>query len=373
MINMVAPCAMGLESVVSQELKFLKMQSVRAEDRRVFFEGNMSDMARANINLRAADRVLIVLARFNAKTFDELFENVKALPLENFIGRKDAFPVKGSSLKSVLHSVPDCQAIIKKAIVSRLNTLYKQQWFEESGPVKQLQFLILKDEVTLMLDTSGENLHKRGYRPLTNIAPIKETLAAGILSLAQLWNKKVLLDPLCGSGTFLIEGALMARKVAPGIKRSFAAETFDSTFAEDVGIADLFKLERESARSFIKNATDFQAFGWDNDPAVVELARQNSIRAGVEGSIKVELRELKSFSSNYENACIVTNPPYGERLLDVQQAKEICKLLGKVLPKGNISVITPDKDFEILFGRKANKRRKLYNGKIECQLYMYLQ
>lgn len=371
MISMVAPCAMGLESVVAQELKFLHMQSVRAEDRRVFFEGNMSDMACANINLRAADRVLIVLGRFTAKSFDQLFESVKALPFETFIGSKDAFPVKGSSLKSALHSVPDCQAIIKKAVVSRLSTVYKQQWFEESGPVKQLQFLILKDEVTLMLDTSGENLHKRGYRPLTNIAPVKETLAAGILSLAQLWNKKVLLDPLCGSGTFLIEGALMARKIAPGIKRRFAAENFDSAFDEGGSIAGLFNLERERARSFEKNAADFQAFGRDSDPSAVELTRQNATRAGVQQSIHVELGELKSFSSNHDNACVVANPPYGERLLDVQQAKTIYKLLGKVFPKGNIAIITPDKDFEILFGRKADKRRKLYNGKIQCQLYMY--
>lgn len=368
---MVAPCAMGLESVVSQELKFLQMQAVRAEDRRVFFEGDMSGMARANINLRAADRVLIVLGRFAAKTFDELFESVKALPLEDFVGSKDAFPVKGASLQSALHSVPDCQAIIKKAVASRLGAVYKQEWFQESGPVKQLQFLILKDEVTLMLDTSGENLHKRGYRPLANDAPIKETLAAGILSLAKLWNKKALLDPMCGSGTFLIEGALMARKIAPGIRRSFAAESFDCAFDGCGKLAELFSAERERARGFEKNDADFRAFGWDNDPAAVELTRRNAHRAGVQDSVHAELGELSAFSSGYENACVVTNPPYGERLLDVQQAQAIYKLLGKVLPKGGVSVITPDKDFEKLFGRKADKRRKLYNGKIQCQLYMY--
>lgn len=371
MFSMVAPCSMGLESVVSQELKFLNMQSVKAEDRRVFFEGDMSDMARANINLRAADRVLVVLGRFNAKTFDELFESVKALPLENFIGSKDAFPVKGRSLQSALHSIPNCQAIIKKAAATRLGTVYKQQWFEESGPVKQLQFVILKDEVTLMLDTSGDNLRKRGYRPFANDAPIRETLAAGILSVAHVRSKNVLLDPMCGSGTFLIEGALMARKIAPGIKRSFAAEKFDSTFGGDESIVKLFALERERARSFEKNDVDFQAFGWDNDPSAIELTRQNASRAGVQESVNVELKELSNFSYDYEDACVVTNPPYGERLLDIEQAKALYKLLGKVFPKGNISIITPDREFEELFGRKANKRRKLYNGKIQCQLYMY--
>ena len=371
MIHMVAPCAMGLESVVSQELKFLQMQSVKAEDRRVFFEGSMSDMARANINLRAADRILIVLGRFTAKTFDDLFEGVKVLPLENFIGSKDAFPVKGNSLQSNLHSVPNCQAIVKKAVAIRLGTKYKQQWLTESGPVKQLQFLILKDEVTLMLDTSGENLHKRGYRPLAHEAPIRETLAAGILSLAHMWNKKELLDPMCGSGTFLIEGALMARKIAPGILRRFAAERFGTVFGGEESIAKLFTMERERARSFEKNMVNFQAFGWDNDPSAVELTRQNAIRARVQDSVHAKLGELKTFSYNHETACVVTNPPYGERLLDVEQAQKIYKLLGQVLLNGNRSIITPDRDFEKRFGRNANKRRKLYNGKIPCQLYMY--
>lgn len=371
MISMVAPCSMGLESVVSQELKFLQMQAVKAEDRRVFFEGDISAIARANINLRAADRVLIVLGRFTAKTFDDLFENVKALPLENFIGSKDAFPVKGISLQSALHNVPSCQAIVKKAVATRLGTVYKQQWLQESGPIKQLQFLILKDDVTLMLDTSGDNLHKRGYRPLAIDAPIRETLAAGILSVARLWHKNVLLDPMCGSGTFLIESALMARKIAPGLKRGFAAEKFDSTFGGEESIARLFALERAKARSLEKNAADFYAFGWDNDPSAVEMTRQNAIRAGVQESVNVECRELKAFSHNYENAGVVTNPPYGERLLDVEQARAIYRLLGQVIPQGNISIITSDREFEQLFGRKADKRRKLYNGRIECQLYMY--
>ena len=256
---MTAPCLLGLEGLVADELKFMEAENVSAENGRVFFEGDEAMLARANINSRFAERILIVLDRFKAETFEQLFQSVKSLPWSEFIGSSDTFPVKGYSINSTLHSVPDCQKIIKKAVVESLKEDYGISWFEETGPVHQIQFSIMKNEVTIMLDTTGRGLHKRGYRPEANDAPIRETLAAALCSLSRLRHYHTMYDPCCGSGTILIEGAMMAHNIAPGINRNFECDRW-GFIPEKAWIQ-----ERERCHDIIKTDTDFVAFGSDID------------------------------------------------------------------------------------------------------------
>ena len=367
---MCAPCLLGVEGLVSDELKQMGAENVKAENARVFFEGDETILARANINSRFSERILITLDRFTAVTFEELFEGVKALPWSEFIGSRDTFPVKGFSLNSALHSVPDCQKIIKKAIVESLKEDYGVSWFEESGPVHQVQFSIMKDEVTIMLDTSGAGLHKRGYRPVGNDAPIRETLAAAMCSLSRLRHYHTLYDPFCGSGTVLIEGAMLANNIAPGINRNFDVDRW-GFIPESVWMS-----ERERCRDLIKTDTDFAAFGSDIDPHAIELTRQNAKRIKVDKFLTLEARDIKDFKRMTERGTLVTNPPYGERLLDIKEAERIYKVMGRLFTpeKGwSYGIISPDEEFEKCFGRKADKRRKLYNGMIKCQYYMYFK
>ena len=369
-MNFVAPCLFGVESILANELKNIQAKNVVAENGRVLFSGDESILARANINLRTAERVLISVGRFKAKNFTELFENVKNLPFENFIQKNDAFPVKGWSLNSKLHSIPDCQKIIKKAIVERLKSKYSLSWFEETGKKYQIQFSILKDEVTIMIDTSGEGLHKRGYRAVANDAPIKETLAASFALLARIYPDTKLYDTFCGSGTILIESAMIANNIAPGLKRGFISESFD--FIDQ----KVFRLERERAIDLINRQQDFCAFGSDIDEKALSVAAQNAKKAGVEKQIKLQKCDIKDFSLPNERCLIITNPPYGERLLDIKQAQALYKIMGEkfIKEKGKkYYIITPDESFESIFGRTADKRRKLYNGNIKCQLYMYFR
>lgn len=369
-MNFVAPCLFGLEGIVADELRRMDAENVTAENGRVLFSGNENILARANINLRTAERVLILVGRFKAKSFTELFENVKNLPFENFIGKNDAFPVKGWSLQSALHSVPDCQKIIKKAIVERLKSKYSIGWFEETGKKYQIQFSILKDEVSIMIDTSGEGLHKRGYRANANEAPIKETLAAAFCELARIYPDTKLYDPFCGSGTILIEAALIANNIAPGLKRGFISEGFD--FLDD----SVFRVERERAIDLINRTSDFNAFGSDIDATALETAKENAKKAGVSDCISFKQADIADFEINSDRALVITNPPYGERLLDIKQAEKLYKIMGErfIKQKGRkYYIITPDEQFEAIFGRTADKRRKLYNGNIKCQLYMFFR
>ena len=364
----VAPCLMGVEGLVADELRAQDLQNVRSENGRVFFTGDESAMARANLWSRCAERILLHLGSFPARTFEELFQGVKNLPLEEWIGKSDAFPVTGSSLNSQLHSVPDCQKIIKKAAVERLKQTYRVSWFEESGYVHPIRFLLMKDVCTLMLDTSGVPLHKRGYRQTSVTAPIKETLAASLAALSRVRSDGTLIDPFCGSGTILIEGAMMALQVAPGLRRRFAAEHWRQTHEE------VWKQERERAASMMRRDASFQAYGFDVDPAAVELTRQNAEKAGISSRIHTEVRDIRDFKQETEYGCVITNPPYGERLLDRQEAQCLYKIMGQVfLPRRGWSyaVISPDEQFETLFGRRADKRRKLYNGMIKCQDYLF--
>ena len=369
-INFVVPCLLGLEKLIADELKELGASDVLSENGRVLFSGDESILARANICCRFAERIQILLGEFYARSFEELFQGTKALPWEEWIGRDDAFPVKGYSISSTLFSVRDCQAIIKKAVVERLKSKYAVNWFEETGPIHQIQFAVMKDRVSLLLDTSGAGLHKRGYRTSAGGAPIKETLAASLCRLARLREYHTLYDPMCGSGTILIEGALMALRIAPGKSRDFSAERWDCI---DRSVWDE---ERSRAIEGELGGAEFRAYGSDIDEKVLALAAENAERAGVSGFISFEKKNVSDFTPKSERGTIICNPPYGERLLDRSKAEEIYRVMGKVFPAGrgwSSCAITPDEDFEQYFGRKADKRRKLYNGMIKCQYYMYFK
>jgi putative N6-adenine-specific DNA methylase len=366
--TIVCPCLFGLESVLSGEIRRLGGDRVQVTDGKVSFEGDLEMIAKANLGLRTAERVLLELGSFPATSFTELFDRTVQLPLEEFVGKNDAFPVKGYSLNSQLHSVPDCQSIIKKAFVKRLERVYGISWFEESGPVHQIQFSIFKDQVSILLDTSGAGLHKRGYRGTSVEAPIKETLAAGIIDLAHIRRDNLVIDPFCGSGTFLVEAALHACQIAPGLKRHFAAEQWDC-FPKEV-----FDRQRKEAFEHIARDAGFRGIGSDIDPQAVALAAANAQKAGVSKRIRFEEKDIRQFTIPDAPATVLCNPPYGERLLDVKEAEELYRIMGEVfLPdRGcNYYIISPQEEFERCFGRKATKRRKLYNGMIRCQLFMY--
>jgi len=366
--NLTAPCHFGLESVLSGELRRLGAENIAVSDGRVNFEGDAEMIARCNLWLRTAERVLLVVGEFHAATFTELFDGTAGLPWEHFIGKNDAFPVKGWALDSALHSIPDCQSIIKKAIVRRLGGVYRVDWFQETGAKLQVQFSIRKNTAVLMLDTSGPGLHKRGYRENANLAPIRETLAAGILDLARIYPDTQLYDPFCGSGTFLIEGALMGCKIAPGIKRRFAAEQW-GCLAQSA-----WQDQRAEAMDSIRKDAAFRAHGSDLDADAVALSLNNAKKAGVASRISVQQGDVANFVPPQGKSLVVCNPPYGERMLEIKQAEELYRLMGRVfVPAPGVSyyIISPHDEFEALFGRPAAKRRKLYNGMLRCQLFMY--
>ncbi|MCL2513970.1 MAG: class I SAM-dependent RNA methyltransferase, partial [Oscillospiraceae bacterium] len=323
-----------------------------------------------NICSRYAERVQILAGAFEARSFEELFEGTKALPWENFLPKDADFPVKGYSLNSDLFSVSDCQSIIKKAVVEKLKLKYRLEWFPHTGALYQIQFSIMKNTVSLLIDASGAGLHKRGYRLQANIAPIKETLAAALCNFAQLREYHALYDPMCGSGTILIEGAMLANNIAPGINRKFSAESWGWM---DGGI---WAKERERAKDLSKKDSVFTAFGSDIDASAIEIAKKNAERAGVGHLITFENADIRDFKDmiKTEKGTVITNPPYGERMADMRTANEIYKSMGRVFEnkKGrSYNIITADEDFEKHFGRKADKRRKLYNGMLKCQFFMY--
>lgn len=367
-INLAVPCLLGLEALIADELREFGAENVTAENGRVLFSGDEHILARANINSRYSERVQILVGSFNAVSFEELFEGTKSLPWESWLGKTDAFPVKGYSINSALFSVSGCQSIIKKAVVERLKLKYKLEWFDETGPVHQIQFSIFKNKVSLLLDTSGAGLHKRGYRLDANSAPLKETLAASLCNLSKLRPYHNLYDPMCGSGTILIEGTMLAKNIAPGVNRNFSAERWDSIYEK------VWTDERERAKSLVRSIDDFHAFGSDIDESSIELAKMNAERAGVSEKISFHTAPLRDFKPQTERGTLICNPPYGERMLDVEQSELIYKEMGKIFEqkKGwSYSIISPSETFEDSFGRKADKRRKLYNGMIKCQVFMY--
>ena len=353
--------------MLKYEIQKIGGTDLKVSDGKISFTGDENILARANICLSTAERVLIELIEFKATTFEELFQGVRAVELERYIGPNDAFPVKGNSLNSALHSVPDCQSIVKKAAVERLKSKYGIEWFDESGPTVQIKFSIFKDVVSLYLDTSGIGLHKRGYRKNSNAAPIKETLAAGIIDLARVRQDSVVCDPFCGSGTLLIEAALKALRIAPGINRRFAAEKWSSLSDK------VWREERKRAIDNVDKSAEFHGIGADIDDEAVALTLDNAHKAGIKSRLTIEQADITKFVQPLDSI-VICNPPYGERLLELREAEDIYRKMGKVLGKGGSRqsyIISPHEEFEKFFGAEAHKRRKLYNGMIKCQLYMY--
>lgn len=367
MYRAVATCAFGVESVLSFELRHLGFEDVEVHDGRVFFSADETGIARANVWLRTAERVLIVLGEYNASTFDELFDGAYASDWASVIDRSDSFPVKGFSMNSTLTSVPACQSVLKKAIVEKLRKQYGTQTLPETSAEKKVRFSINKNNCTLMLDTSGDGLHKRGYRPLLNEAPIKETLAAAIVDFSRCREDSIVMDPFCGSGTLLIEAALRATNTAPGLNRNFAAEYYGF-----IG-KSTFDSVKEEARSMIKKNISFRAYGSDIEPQAVSIAKENARRAGVEGLCEFSVADARQFVPK-ENCIILANPPYGERLSSPEEAEKLMKDFGIQLEGQDyksLYIISSLADFERIFGKKASRRRKLYNGMLPCQLFMY--
>ena len=367
--TLVAPCFFGTEATLAFEVRRLGAENVQVTDGRVQFSGPAPLIAAANLNLRTAERVLLLLKTWQATTFDELFDGVYAIPWEELLPADAAFPVKGSSLSSQLSSVPACQSIVKKAVVKRLMDGHHTGSLPETGPEYKLRFALRKNTVEMMLDTSGDGLHKRGYRRHATLAPIKETLAAAIADLGRVRRDTLVQDPFCGSGTLVIEAAQKALNIAPGLRRRFAAEQFG--FVPQAA----WQEERQKAIAAARPDAAFEGFGFDIDPAAVELARANAKLAGVGDRCRFEVADVRAFRPD-PAATVLTNPPYGERLGDAAEAATLAAALGKVWlfsPGAGLYAITADADFEAHFGQKAARRRKIYNGMIPCQLYMYYQ
>ncbi len=366
----VATCLFGLEALVGEELDALGFRRLETLDGRIIFSADETAAARCNIRLRFAERVFILLGDFTAVTFDELFENVRALPLEEFIERDDEYPVSGHSVKSKLFSVPDCQRIAKKAASMRLAEKYRISKLPETGTRKRLEFLILRDRVLFMLELSGAPLHKRGYRPETVAAPLRETLAAALVRLSRPREDVLLRDPFCGSGTIAIEAAMMMKNISPGASRRFAAEGY--SFLPD----DIWSSAREEAQSIIKHDSRFEALGSDIDPECVRIAGEAARRAGVADCTEFRLENALEIEKDGRRTTIVTNPPYGERLLTEEEVTQLYRAMGehfKALAPWQFYILTPSESFPRLFGRRADKIRKLYNGMIPCYLYQFFK
>ena len=369
-LQMVATCLFGLEKLLGEEIDRLGCKRLETMDGRVTFEGDERDLVAANLKLRCAERVFIRMGSFPVYSFDELFEGVKALPWENWIGRDDAFPVKGHAIRSKLFSVPDCQSIVKKAIVDRLSHTYGIKWLPEEGVKYQVEFFIFKDVATLMIDTSGTALHKRGYRPVAGEAPLRETLAAAMAMLARPRDDVLFWDPFCGSGTIVIEAALLQSNQAPGLGRGFAAESFP-----EIPEA-LWREVRREAMSEIRQDCDFEAFGSDIDERVLETAKENAERAGVDHLIRFFRADATEMKKLDRRGTVVCNPPYGERLMTPREVEALYRKMGRTfeaLSPWQIYVLTSMEQFERLYGRRADKVRKLYNGMIPCSLYQYFK
>lgn len=361
------PCLFGLEGLVGDELRRLNMENVRVENGRVLFSGDETALAKANVCLRMGERVLIVLADFEARTFEELFQGVYHTNLENFIPKDGAFPVKGHALNSQLMSVPDCQAIVKKAACKRLGEKYGVSWLPETGAKYQLQFSIMNDRVQLYLDTSGPGLHKRGYRAVGNDAPLRETLAAAMVTLTHYRGREFFWDPFCGSGTIPIEAALIAKNKAPGSFRRFSAEAFSWIDPKVWGEVRTEAKDREFKGNY-------KIMGSDNDPKCISLAISNARKAGLGDLIDFRDGDATKMSLPTDSGILVCNPPYGQRMMEQKSAQRLYADLGRHLKFAdgwNKFIITSEPEFEHYFGKRADKKRKLYNGMIKCDYYMY--
>ena len=368
-LQFAVPTLFGLEGICADEVRRLGLPEVRAENGRVLCTGTEADLPRLNLNLRTGERVLLLLGTFPARDFDALFEGTKALPWERFIPRDGQFPVKGHSLNSALRSVPACQSIVKKAIAARLGAEYGLNTLPETGALYQVQFAIMGDEAVLMLDTSGPGLHKRGYRAQGVAAPLRETLAAGLVLLSRYKGRDPLCDPFCGSGTIPIEAALIAKNRAPGLSRSFPAQRWAW-------------LEKKYWMSAADEAMDkefdgdYEIWGGDIDPEAVALARHNAQLAEVDDVARFDVDDATRFHWGGLYGRVVTNPPYGERVMERREAEDLYRAFGKAwdkFPEGwKLYLLSSHTEFERTFGKRADKKRKLYNGMLKCDLFMYL-
>jgi len=366
-LNLIATATFGLEAVVAQELKSLGYEDITVENAKVSFTGDEESLCRTNIMLRTADRIRLKVGEFKATTFDELFEKTKALPWPEIIPANAEFPVDGKSIKSTLFSISDCQAIVKKAVVESMKKKYKTQWFEEKGPLYKIEVALLKDIATLTIDTSGPGLHKRGYRELTSTAPLRETLAAALVLLSKWYPDTTLIDPLCGSGTIPIEAALIGQNIAPGINREFVSDRWPNI------PKSVWKKVREEARDNVRKLK-LDIIGTDIDGPSIKLARINAAKFNLEQDIHFQQLPLSDFSSQKKYGKIISNPPYGERLGNLPEVEKLYKEMGKVfsrLDTWSYYILTSHEKFETLFGKKASKKRKLYNGKIKVDYYQY--
>ena len=363
------PCLFGLEGIAGDELRRLDLENVRVENGKVLFSGDETALAKSNICLRTGERVLLVLADFEAKTFEQLFQGVYRAPLEDYIPKDGQFPVKGHCLNSQLMSVPDCQAIVKKAASKRLGEKYSMNWLPETGAKFQLQFSLMNDRCVLYLDTSGPGLHKRGYRAVGNDAPLRETLAAAMVMLTRYRGRDFVWDPFCGSGTIPIEAAMIAKNRAPGLKRRFAAESFpwmDEAVWQQVR-------EQAQDREF---QGKYRILGSDNDPKCISLSMSNARKAGVADCIEFRDGDATKMSLPTDSGIIICNPPYGQRMMEQQSAQRLYAALGRHLKFSDgwkKYIITSEPEFEHYFGRRADKKRKLYNGMIKCDYYMFTE
>ncbi|MCY6485086.1 class I SAM-dependent RNA methyltransferase [Clostridium aestuarii] len=367
--ELIATSAFGIESLVSKEVKRLGYKNPMVENGKVTYTADEEGICKSNLWLRCADRVYIKLGEFEATSFEELFEQTKALPWENYLPEDANFIVNAKSVKSQLFSLSDIQSICKKAIVEKLKENYFTEWFEESGSKYPIVISILKDKVTVLLDTSGTALHKRGYREVGSEAPLKETLAAALVTLSQWRYDRIFVDPFCGSGTIPIEAALIARNIAPGLNRNFVSEEWDIIPTE------LWKKVRKKAYEAIMYDKDYNIQGFDIDNRVIGIARQNAIKAGVDDIIHFQTAPVSELSSNKNYGTIVCNPPYGERLSEKEEVEKLYKDMGKVfktLDTWSDFIITSYPEFEKCFGEKSTKNRKLFNGRIECYYYQYI-
>lgn len=369
--ELIAPCHFGMEAVLKREIYDLGYDITLVEDGRVTFEGDAEAICRANIFLRTAERVLLKVGKFHAETFDELFEQTKALPWEDYLPEDAKFWVaKASSIKSKLFSPSDIQSIVKKAIVERMKEDYETDWFEEDGAAYPIRMFLMKDEVTIALDTSGASLHKRGYRTMSSKAPITETLAAALILFTPWKPGRILVDPFCGSGTFPIEAAMIAANIAPGMKREFTAEQWTNLIQPE-----LWQEIRQEAEDMADTDIETDIQGYDIDGDVIKAARENAKRAGVEHLIHFQQRDVADLHHPKKYGFVITNPPYGERLEEKEALPELYTAIGKAfrgLDSWSEYLITSYEDAERYIGRKADKNRKIYNGMLKTYFYQFL-
>jgi putative N6-adenine-specific DNA methylase len=367
-IHLIATSSFGIEAITANELKNLGYEDQFVQDGKVTFAGDLDAICKGNIHLRTAERILLKIGEFEATTFDELFDRTTALPWENWIPRNAKFPVDGKSVRSTLFSVSDCQSIVKKAVAERLKKKYGGNWLEESGETYKIEVALLKDMATLSIDTTGAGLHKRGYRKLVGPAPIKETIAAAMILLSRWKSDRMLIDPFCGTGTIPIEAALIAQNIAPGINRQFTSEGWPYLPPQ------MWNNVREAAKESQQNKEKLLISGSDIDDKIMSIARYHAKLAGVDDKIHLQCLPVSGISSKSKYGFIICNPPYGERLGEKKEVEGLYKHMGKVFSSFETwsqSIITAHTEFEKFYGKKANKKRKLYNGKIRCDLYQY--